>query len=382
MDGEFMKLCIFPNDPLIAYVEKGEIKDRYFNPENIFDEIHVISFIEQDANEDQIQKMVGLAKIKIHCVGKIKIQDRKKHQKRILELIKEINPDIIRAFNVRLEGWFAAVCAKNLRIPLFVSLHTQYDYNRRLLKKSNFRRFLISKFMEKTIESFVLENADKITIVFQIIEPYVRSHCDKKPVLLYNKVNIEQFNDGKILKEFSKPLILSVGNLIKIKNHECIIRAMKNLDAYCLIIGKGEDQDRLEKIIKDEKLEKKIQIINTVPHEIIQDYYKTADIFALAYDSELEGLPIPIIEALAAGLPVVIPHPKKGYSDGLEDSVIFCQQNPQSFHDNMKKILDDEILRSELSRKAKLKSKDFAQEKIEKREAKIYLELNKNPTKD
>ena len=30
-----MKICVFPNDPLKTYYEKGEIKERYFNPKNI-----------------------------------------------------------------------------------------------------------------------------------------------------------------------------------------------------------------------------------------------------------------------------------------------------------------------------------------------------------
>ena len=66
-----MKLCVFPNDPIIAYYEKGEIKENYFNPENIFDEVHIISFSKNDIEEFQVQKIVGNAKLKIHPVGKI-----------------------------------------------------------------------------------------------------------------------------------------------------------------------------------------------------------------------------------------------------------------------------------------------------------------------
>ena len=36
------KLAVFPNDSLLDYYKKGEIKHRYFNPNNLFDEIHVI----------------------------------------------------------------------------------------------------------------------------------------------------------------------------------------------------------------------------------------------------------------------------------------------------------------------------------------------------
>ena len=43
-----MKLCVFPNDLLKSYLEKGKIKPRYFNPIDLFDEIHVTSLFESD----------------------------------------------------------------------------------------------------------------------------------------------------------------------------------------------------------------------------------------------------------------------------------------------------------------------------------------------
>ncbi len=72
-----MKVCIFPNDPINAYYEKGEIKKRYYNPNNIFDSVHIISLIEKDIEESKIQEIVGNAKLKIHSVGKINIKNRK-----------------------------------------------------------------------------------------------------------------------------------------------------------------------------------------------------------------------------------------------------------------------------------------------------------------
>ena len=81
------KLCVFPNDPIRAYYEKGEIKNRYFNPENIFDEIHVISFIEKDVEESKVQTLVGNSKLKIHSVGNINLKNRAKYRKKILGLV-------------------------------------------------------------------------------------------------------------------------------------------------------------------------------------------------------------------------------------------------------------------------------------------------------
>ena len=73
-----MILCVFPNDPIIEYYKKGEVKERYFNPNNIFDEIHIISFTDKDVEESKVKKIAGNAELIIHEVGKINIKNRKK----------------------------------------------------------------------------------------------------------------------------------------------------------------------------------------------------------------------------------------------------------------------------------------------------------------
>ena len=371
------KICIFPNDPLIAYHKKGEIKKNYFNPNNFFDEVHFISFIENDIEEKEIQNIVGTAKMKIHSVGKIRIRKRKKYLSTILELVKKIKPDIIRAYNPLLEGWFAANCAKELKIPFYVSLHTQYDFNRKILKKQNLKKFLALKYTEKFIEPYVLKNADKITAVYKIIEPYVRKHTLKEVEILYNKVDCKKFISAQKIEELPKSLILSVGNLTNLKNHSVLINAMKNIEGNLLIIGNGEKFSEYNNLIKNLNLEKKISIIKSVKHDEIQNYFKSAKIFALAFNPEIESIPMPVMEAMASGLPIVIPYPKKGFSEGLEEIVLFSEMNSVDFSKNIQKILEDSELAKRLSKKAKEKSIEYDSDKNEIKEAKIYQELIK-----
>ena len=373
-----MKLCVFPNDPIEAYYKKGEIKERYYNPNNFFDEVHIISFVENDIEESKVQSLVGQAKLKIHSVGKISIKNRAKNIERVKKLLEDINPRVIRAYSPLIAGWFAANCAKELDIPLFLSLHTQYDYNRKLAKKNNFKKYLSLKYTEKFIEPFVLETADKITIVYKIIEPYVLKHTSKKPEILHNKVDCERFANGSDLESLPKPLILSVGALIQVKNHQCLIEAMKGIDAHLLIIGNGELYSDLIKLIKKLGLEKKVTIIKSVSHDKIQDYYNSAQLFSLAYNTEVEGLPMPVMEAMASGLPVIIPFPKKGFSEDLEDIAIFSELNPKSFSEKFERLLNNSKLREKFAEKSLCKARDFDSEKIEKREAQIYSDLLKD----
>ena len=369
------KLVVFPNDPISAYYKKGEIKERYYNPCNTFDEVKIISFTPKDIEESKVQTLIGNAKLKIHSVGTINFFNKSKKKDEILKLVREFNPDVIRSYNPLLQGWIAAHCSEELNIPFFVSLHVQYDGLRRLLKKQNYKKYLALKYSRKKIEPYTLSKADKITAVYKIIEPYVIELSGKHPEILYNRIDLQRFKNGKKISDYDKPLVLSVGRLSPQKNHDCLIKAVKDLNVYLLIIGSGEQQKKLKALVTDLNLKNKIIFKNSVLNEKIQDYYKSADLFALAYDPEVEGVPIPVLEAMAAGLPVVISKPKPELSDGLEGVVAFSELNPESFSSEIEKILKDTAYAETLRKNAQVKSVDFDGKNTEKREAEIYKQL-------
>lgn len=370
-----MKLCVFPNDPLKSYFEKGEIKPNYFNPNNIFDEIDVISLIDKDVDEEKIKVLFGTASFRIHSMGQIGMRDISKNKERILELVREINPDVIRTYNTLTEGWLASYCSEKLRIPLFVSIHVQYDNLRKQYKLSDVKKYLKLKYSEKRIEPHVLKTATKITAAYKIIDSYVTRLCGKHAEIIYNRINCERFANAKKILDFEKPLIISVGRLTRQKHHDILIRAMVDIDAYLLIIGDGELQDKFQSLVKKLNLEKKVILKKSVSNSEIQDYYKSAQVFALAYDTAIEGIPIPVMEAMAAGLPVVIPCPPKGISDGLEGAVKFVEPKSEYLVKTINDILSDKKIRQNLIKNATQKAKEFDISKIESREAEIYLSL-------
>ena len=370
-----LKLCVFPNDPIISYFKKGEIKSRYFNPGDIFDEIHVISFTENDIEPSKVQLLAGNAILEIYSMGKLNTLNLKKKKDAILNLVKEIDPDVIRTYNAKLEGWIGAYCSSNLGKPLFVSIHAQYDGYRKLVKSKDFKKYLLLQYSRKFIEPYVLKNANKITGVYKIIEPYVYDIIKKKPEILYNKVDLKRFTP-KIKKTLNeKPIILSVSRLSPQKNHHILIQAVKDIDVHLQIIGDGELSNELQKLVKELDIENKVSFIKSIPNNEIQNYYQSADIFALAYDPKIEGVPIPVLEALASGMPIVISKPVEGLSDGLEECTVFAELEPNSFKEQFLRILDNEKYREKLCKNAIIKSANFNIDKIENREKEIYQEL-------
>ena len=108
-------------------------------------------------------------------------------------------------------------------------------------------------------------------------------------------------------------------------SHDCLIKSIKNLDVYLQIIGDGEEEGNLKKLVKELKIEHKVKFIKSIQNDEIQNYYKSANIFVSVYDSKIEGLPMPVLEAMATGLPIIISEPEENLSDGLEDSVLFSK---------------------------------------------------------
>ena len=372
-----MKLCVFPNDPLKSYYEKGEIKERYFNRKNIFDEIHVISLFDDDIEAKKVKTMAGTADFKIHVVGKVTLLNKNRKKKKILELVKEINPDIIRSFNPLLQGWMAAQIKKELEIPLIISLHGDYDRDLRhqAKKNHNYKGFLKLQFSKQTLEKFSLSNADEVIIIYEFIRDYAKNMGAKSINLIYNRVDLSRFSP-QTKPEFSesKPVIICVGRLIKEKNQECLIKAIKDLDVKLLLIGNGIEYENLKKLVSSLNIENKVQFETSIPHEKIHSFYAASDIFVLPI--KYGGFAIPSLEAASIGIPVILPKQKFDRNpDLIKDFALLVDNNPNSFTEAIQKVLSDELLRKELIRKGLEVTKKINSEILEEREKELYLKV-------
>lgn len=370
-----LRLCVFPNDALLSYYDKGEIKEGYFNPKKFFNEIHVISLFDEEINEDKVQKLAGDAILKIHKLKKTNLSNYKLMNQRVTSLVSKINPTLIRAFNPRVQGWLATKAALKLGIPLVISLHTNYDQQRDLEKhKRNFFRYL-KLLYSKRLEKFSLKNADAVICVYEFIVPYAKKMNAKNIQLIYNKVDLEKFS-VKVIKKYSspKPTIISVGRLIDQKNHQYLIQAMKNLDARLLIIGDGPNFEYLDKMIKSLKLVNKVEIIKRVSNDELPMYYASSDVYVQPMEN-LGGIPIPVLEAMACGLPVVMSKHSNNFSEVIDDAVVFTENDSVSFFNAINQILSNHEYKEDLIKKSLNVIDKISGEKMENKEITLYRNL-------
>jgi len=133
-----------------------------------------------------------------------------------------------------------------------------------------------------------------------------------------NSINVDI--DSK-RKELGIPVdsivIVSVGELNKNKNHEVIIKALakiNNPDIHYIICGKGPLKDYLMKLSKELHIDQNVHILGY--RKDVIEILKSSDIFA--FPSIREGLSVSMMEAMAAGLPVVCSE-IRGNTDLIKD---------------------------------------------------------------
>lgn len=99
-------------------------------------------------------------------------------------------------------------------------------------------------------------------------------------------------------------LLVNVGRLSPQKNQAVLLRALAALPRTHLVIaGEGELRPELEALRRELGLEGRVHLPGNVPSEDVAALLHAADGFV--FPSVFEGMPLALIEAMAAGLPVV-----------------------------------------------------------------------------
>ena len=99
-----------------------------------------------------------------------------------------------------------------------------------------------------------------------------------------------------------------IGRLVPQKGFDLLIEAFAKIasqvpDLYCLIIGEGEDKEKLAEQIRSAGLEKRIRLLGYQDRAKAMSILKSSDIFVMP--SRYEGTPIALLEAAALARPIL-----------------------------------------------------------------------------
>lgn len=142
-----------------------------------------------------------------------------------------------------------------------------------------------------------------------------RYPCAPYPTLVPNGVDIGQFAPAtaaeiaavRDLYELPDRYILTVGAQRPHKNHEVLVRSLPALPAHVSLVVAGYPDpifpQQLPELIAELGLQDRVRLVPDVADRWLPAVYSGASVFALP--SLAEGFGIPVLEAMACGVPVV-----------------------------------------------------------------------------
>jgi glycosyltransferase involved in cell wall biosynthesis len=127
--------------------------------------------------------------------------------------------------------------------------------------------------------------------------------------LVANGVDLDAFQPDEAAPDDGPLRLICVARLIERKGQRQLIEAVKRLndeghDMTLDLVGTGDAQAAYRAMVQELAMEQYVRFVGYVPREEIAGHYAVAHVFVLA--SYNEGMSVATLEAMAAGLPVVV----------------------------------------------------------------------------
>lgn len=243
-----------------------------------------------------------------------------------------------------------------------------YDSQVRQIK--NCRKIIAgSKNTAKDIEKFLGINEEKII-----------------PVYAAASETYKVIKDGKVLLEtagkygLKQPMVLYVGGFDRYKNVGKLLEAFslvqKNIKPLYLVMpGKSSPQRHkaLENKIESLGIKNNVAMPGFVPEEDLVKVYNLAKVFV--FPSIYEGFGLPPLEAMSCGIPVISSSAASLPEVTADAALLVNPDNAEDIASALKKVLEDEGLRKELSEKGLKRAEEFSWEKTARQTLEVYRSI-------
>lgn len=234
----------------------------------------------------------------------------------------------------------------------------------------------------------IIGNAIKKAVKIITPSKFVKSQVVKifkvdpaKIVVTYEAAEEEYFRTSLRHTELvsgSEPTLVYVGNAYPHKNLNGLLDACKILSAdyglqttnLILVCPRDVFADRLQKEIKNKKLEANVQLLGYQSADKLSELFQKAS--AYIFPSLSEGFGIPGLNAMASNMPVIcsnIPILKEVYGDA---ALYFDPKDSQDIAEKIKKVLENEKTRSDLVANGRQQVKKYSWQKMAKETLKVY----------
>ena len=283
--------------------------------------------------------------------------------RKMTKLLKRIKPDIIHT-HLHVYPYVVWYCLFN-RVKIIHTMHNMPIYE--------------SKKIGRTVLSFLFKTKIAVPVgISNIISDQTsKLYKLKDTITIYNPVDVKKFsnNESKNSDVFT---IINAGRMTKQKNQLLLLEVFKKIsdtykNARLLMAGDGVLKEELFNYVSENNMDGVVTFLGNVND--IQKYYAQSNVFILS--SIYEGLPMTILEAMAAGLPIISTN-VGGVSDIVLENGILVESNSfKELYDAMEKLLNNNSLCAIMSEKSIEYAKQYDLSVIAKQYENVYLDYCK-----
>lgn len=230
--------------------------------------------------------------------------------------------DIIFSLNAVSAGVPALIAAKLRKKRLFVKIVGDYAWETAV--NAGKTHLLLDDFQKSKkrgrikllhhLQCWVCKNAENVIVPSRYIASIVEGWgINKNKIkIIYNGTDFKAatltHEEARVKVGIHGNILLSVGRLVPWKGFRMLIKIMPELLKInqffrLVIVGDGPDKKRLDIMVKNLGLDKKVFLIGRKSKEELSVYFAAADIFVL--NTGYEGFSHQILEAMASGSPVI-----------------------------------------------------------------------------
>jgi len=230
-----------------------------------------------------------------------------------LRLTKKIKPDVVVTYSIPTSGWQIVTICKRLNIPIVVRA---IDVSHKL-RESRFELAI------KIAERYVYKNANHVCANNEALRQYcinLGASVDKSSVI-YPGIDLNRFLPSVPRRDLQESLgikssdkvLLFMGTLFRFSGlteliNELAPTLLSDQSLKLLILGEGEDFDRLQHQIAELELGSQIMMPGRIEYDDLVDYLRLGNVALLPFSPGLvthNALPGKVLQYLACGLPTI-----------------------------------------------------------------------------
>ncbi len=280
---------------------------------------------------------------------------------KLRQMLKEKHYDVVHLHYPYAIGELSCLFNK-INAKLVITYHMNSEYTK-LLKKPliPFMNGLLRKADHIIVSSDNLLNSAK----------HLNNYRDKCTVIPLS-VKDEWFEAPSLeavaaLKTEYGPFVFFAGRLFKTKGARILIEAVRNLDCNLVLAGEGPELESLKSLADNLDISDRVFFVGSQEKKRLKEFYNASEIFCLPSISNQESFGLVLLEAMAAGKPVISTELGTGttyINQHGETGLVVKPEDVDMLEDAIRRLMADEVYRLKLGRNALKRADEIFREDV------------------